>query len=44
MVPHFHVRQYTWVLPLLSALIKVSPASIASELRPGSWTWFIKGT
>lgn len=27
MVPHFHVRQYTWVLPLLSALIKVSPAS-----------------
>ena len=22
MVPRFHVRRYTWVLPLLSALIK----------------------
>lgn len=30
MVPYFRVRRYTWVLPLLSALIKVSPASIAS--------------
>lgn len=27
MVPYFRVRRYTWVLPLLSALIKVSPAS-----------------
>ena len=37
MVPHFHVRQYTWVLPLLSALIKVSPAS-ATEPHPDCWT------
>lgn len=30
MVPYFRVRRYTWVLPLLSALIKVSPMSTAN--------------
>lgn len=28
MVPYFRVRRYTWVLPLLSALIKVAPQAL----------------
>ncbi len=43
MVPHFHVRQYTWVLPLLSALIKVSPASATNICGAFKFLQYIMG-